>query len=66
MKSYRTKSDEVEWARNGIVATVHNGEVIPVVQNRIVDAGFKDLVLVPMGADKVFVRSSEGVDAMLT
>ncbi|MCI44167.1 sulfate transporter, partial [Trifolium medium] len=40
MKSYRTKLDDAEWARNGIVATVHNGEAIPVVQNRIVDAGF--------------------------
>ncbi|MCI66974.1 hypothetical protein A2U01_0088232, partial [Trifolium medium] len=33
MKSYRTQSDDAEWARNGIVATVHNGEAIPVVQN---------------------------------
>ncbi|MCI71612.1 hypothetical protein A2U01_0092875, partial [Trifolium medium] len=30
MKSYRTQSDDAEWARNGIVATVHNGEAIPV------------------------------------
>ncbi|MCH87933.1 hypothetical protein A2U01_0008814, partial [Trifolium medium] len=66
MKSYRTKSDDAEWACNGLVATVYNGEAISVVQNRIVDAGFKDLVLIPMGADKVFVRSSEGVDAMVT
>ncbi|PNX61614.1 putative sulfate transporter, partial [Trifolium pratense] len=28
------------------------------------DAGFYDLVLLPMGADKVFVRSLEGVDVM--
>ncbi|GAU29239.1 hypothetical protein TSUD_362290 [Trifolium subterraneum] len=34
------------------------------VQNRIIDAGFKDLVLIPMGADKVFVRSSIGEDTM--
>ncbi|MCI34307.1 hypothetical protein A2U01_0055526, partial [Trifolium medium] len=27
------------------------------MQNRIVDADFKDLVIIPMGADKVFVRS---------
>ncbi|MCI96523.1 hypothetical protein A2U01_0117823, partial [Trifolium medium] len=31
MKSYRTRSDDAEWARNGIVATVYNGEAIPVV-----------------------------------
>ncbi|PNX63322.1 putative sulfate transporter, partial [Trifolium pratense] len=58
--------DDVKWARNGVVATVINGEAIPVVQNRISDAGFKDLVLIPMGADKVFVRSMEDVDAMTT
>ncbi|MCH90475.1 sulfate transporter, partial [Trifolium medium] len=64
LRSYRTMSDDVMWAHNGIVATIINGEAIPVVQNRITDAGFNDLVLIPMGADKVFVRNSEGVDAM--
>ncbi|MCI26078.1 DUF4283 domain protein, partial [Trifolium medium] len=47
-----------------LVATVTNGEVVPVVQNRITDAGFNELVLIPMGADKVFVRSLVGVDAL--
>ncbi|PNX64743.1 hypothetical protein L195_g062266, partial [Trifolium pratense] len=28
------------------------------------DAGFIDLILIPMGADKVFVRSTENEDAM--
>jgi hypothetical protein len=32
------------------------------VQNRIIDAGFGDLVITPMGADKVFLRQSEGGD----
>ncbi|XP_045831171.1 uncharacterized protein LOC123922499 [Trifolium pratense] len=66
MRSYQTKSDDVKWARNCVVATVINGEAISVVQNRILDAGFKDLVLIPMGADRVFVRSMEDVDAMTT
>ncbi|CAJ2667463.1 unnamed protein product [Trifolium pratense] len=66
MRSYQAKPDDVKWARNGVVATVINGEAIPVVQNRISDVGFKDLVLIPMGADKVFVRSMEDVDAMTT
>ncbi|MCI53169.1 sulfate transporter, partial [Trifolium medium] len=59
LRNYRSKSDDVKWAQNGLVAIVINGEAIPVVQNRITDAGFGDLVLIPMGADKVFVRSSE-------
>ncbi|MCI30698.1 sulfate transporter, partial [Trifolium medium] len=42
------------------VATVVNGEAVPVVQSRITDAGFHDVILIPMGADKVFVRSATG------
>ncbi|MCI68277.1 sulfate transporter, partial [Trifolium medium] len=64
MRNYRTKTDDMKWAQNGIVATVINGEAVPVVHNRITDAGFDDLVLIPMGAHKVFVRSSVGDDAM--
>ncbi|KAK2444862.1 heterogeneous nuclear ribonucleoprotein A0 [Trifolium repens] len=62
LRKYRSKPDDVQWAQNGIVATVING--VPMVQNRIVDAGFDDLVITPMGADKVFIRCTEGGDAM--
>ncbi|CAJ2645133.1 unnamed protein product [Trifolium pratense] len=64
MRNYRTKSDDIKWVKNGLVGTVLNGEAIPLIQNRISDAGFGDLVIIPMGADKVFVRSSEGVDVL--
>jgi hypothetical protein len=65
LRNYSSKVGDVQWAQNGLVATVINGEAIPVVQNRITDAGFRDLVITPMGADKVFVRRTEGGDAML-
>ncbi|WJX65942.1 hypothetical protein P8452_50550 [Trifolium repens] len=52
VRSYRSKSEDVQWAQKGLVATVINGEAIPVVQNRVIDAGFEDLVVTPMGADK--------------
>ncbi|MCH79622.1 cysteine-rich receptor-like protein kinase, partial [Trifolium medium] len=64
MRNYRTKSDDVKWVQNGIVATITNGEVFPVIQSRLTDTGFDDLVLIPMGADKVFVRSLTGEDAL--
>jgi hypothetical protein len=64
VRSYRSKSEDVQWAQKGLVATVINGEAIPVVQNRVIDAGFEDLVVTPMGADKVFLRRAEGGDAM--
>ncbi|GAU47563.1 hypothetical protein TSUD_404100 [Trifolium subterraneum] len=54
----------VEWVQSGLVATIFNGEAIPIVQNRITDAGFNDVVIIPLGADKVFVRSTEGVDTL--
>jgi len=44
------------------VATVHNGESIPLIQQRILDAGFENLDIIPMGADKVYLRSSNVVD----
>jgi hypothetical protein len=62
VRSYRSKSDDVQWANNGLVATVINGEAIPIVHNRIIDAGFADVVITPMGADKVFIRQEEGGD----
>ncbi|GAU48515.1 hypothetical protein TSUD_244350 [Trifolium subterraneum] len=64
LRKYCTKPDDVQWVHNGLVATVINGEAIPVVQNRITDAGFTDVEIIPMGADKVFVRSSEEIDSM--
>ncbi|PNY12472.1 putative sulfate transporter [Trifolium pratense] len=65
-RSYHSKPDDSKWALNGVVASVVNGEAIPVLQNRIRDAGFNDLVLIPMGADKVFVRNIENTDTNAT
>ncbi|GAU41193.1 hypothetical protein TSUD_26180 [Trifolium subterraneum] len=64
MRNFRTMPDDVQWAQNGLVASVINGEAVPVVQNRITDAGFHDLVIIPMGAEKVFIRSTAGADVL--
>ncbi|PNX99301.1 hypothetical protein L195_g022566, partial [Trifolium pratense] len=64
LRCYRAEPDDVSWAQNGLVATVSNGEAVPVMQRRLTDAGFTDVVLIPMGAEKVFVRSLAGDDAM--
>jgi hypothetical protein len=64
LRSYRSKSDDVQWAHRGLVATVINGEAIPVVHNMIVDARFADVVITPIGADKVFIRRTEGGGVM--
>ncbi|GAU47370.1 hypothetical protein TSUD_403730 [Trifolium subterraneum] len=64
VRSYKTKVDDVCWAQTGLVATITNGEVVPVVQNRITDARFNNLTLIPLGANKVFIRSMVGEDAL--
>ncbi|MCH79282.1 cysteine-rich receptor-like protein kinase [Trifolium medium] len=64
MRKYNTTSDDLQWAREGVVATVINGEAIPIIQNRIMDAGFNELAIIPLGADKVFVRTSSEMDVV--
>jgi len=44
------------------MASVINAEAIPVVQNRLEDAGFSDLDVIPLDADRVFIRSSSNVE----
>jgi hypothetical protein len=65
LRKYRSVPEDVQWARSGVVATVSNGEVIPVVRRRIADAGFSDLEVLHLGADKVFVQSLAGSDVAL-
>ncbi|MCI35645.1 sulfate transporter, partial [Trifolium medium] len=35
VRKFNSRMDDVKWAQNGLVATVINGEAVPVVQNRI-------------------------------
>jgi hypothetical protein len=55
----------LKWARQGVVATVKNGEVIQVIQARVADASFQNLHIIPMGADKVFIHSLTTEDVMI-
>lgn len=54
---YRSNIEDLKWARSGVLANLVNGEAITVVQNRVDDAGFADLEIIPVGADRVFLRS---------
>jgi hypothetical protein len=49
-----------------VVASVINGEAIPMIQNRVEDVGFTDLDIIPLGADKNFIRSLLDSDVMKT
>ncbi|MCH84567.1 sulfate transporter, partial [Trifolium medium] len=65
VRSYSSTQEDMSWAQSGVVASVINGEAIPLVQQRIEDAGFSDLCIVPLGADKVFIRCLSAEDAMV-
>ena len=59
---YTSSASDMLWASKGMVASVLNGDAIPVLQRRIFDAGFVKLVIILLGADKVFLRSLDDVD----
>ena len=59
---YTSAASDMSWASKGMVASVLNGDVIPMLQRRIFDAGFAKLVIIPLGADKVFLRSLDDED----
>jgi len=45
-----------------LIGTVTDGTAVPIIQNRVEDAGFKDIDIIPLGADKVFVHSLSGAN----
>jgi len=59
---YMSATSDMLWASKSVMATVLNGEVIPILQRWIYDAGFEKLDIIPLGADKVIVRSPDGED----
>jgi len=63
---YTSSVFDMSWASKGLVVSVLNGDAIPVLQRRIFDAGFVNLVIILLGADKVFIRSLEAVDVSST
>ncbi|XP_039690367.1 uncharacterized protein [Medicago truncatula] len=61
VRMYRSSVEDLQWARSGVTATVTNGESIRGVQDRIADAGISEIDIIPLGADKVFIRSMSEV-----
>ena len=62
VQKYSSCEDDVAWASRGLIGTVIDGTTIPLIQNRVEDAGFKDIDIIPLGADKVFVHSLSNID----
>jgi len=59
---YNSRSEDRGWANGGLVATVVSGDSTLSPQQRVEDAGFDNVVVTPMGSDKVFLHCSRGGD----
>lgn len=59
---YTPTDQDVLWASRCMIATVLDGEAIPVLQRRIYDAGFENLDIISMGADKVLLKTEDESD----
>jgi hypothetical protein len=62
MLSYISKPEDRMWANGGVVARVVSGESSLSLQQRVVDAGFVNIEVIPMGSDRVLLRCSNGED----
>jgi len=63
--AYQSNEDDLKWAQSGVLATVVKGEAITLVQSRVEDAGFVDLDIILLGADRVFLRSTSEKETMV-
>ena len=64
VRSYKSKAEDLLWARKGVIVLVLNGEAIPIIQTRIADASFDDLDIIPFSAYKVYSRSVSNADVI--
>jgi len=53
---YSSKEEDRLWAIRGMVAKVVSGDSSLSIQQRVVDAGFDNVVVTPMGSDQVFLH----------
>lgn len=64
VRKYRSNMNDLKWARSGVLVTVVNGEAITLIQNRVEDAGFVNLDIIPLGADRVFLKSTSNKETL--
>jgi len=57
-------NEDVVWASKGAFARVLNGDFIPIVQQKIIDAGFDYVRVLPRGGDNVVLFCSGKEDMM--
>jgi len=56
---YSSTDQDLSWATKGLVVSVSNGEAIPVLQRQIFYVDFDNLVIIPLGANKVLLQIND-------
>jgi hypothetical protein len=57
---FNSREEDLKWASAGMVATLVSGESAVALQQKVEDAGFSNLVVIPMGGDRVLYIVSMG------
>ena len=63
-RKFLSDNEDVVWASKGVFARVLNGDYIPIVQQKIIDAGFDNVQVLPRGGDNVVLFCPGKVDMM--
>jgi len=63
-RKFHSDNEDVIWASKGALAKVRNGDFIPIVQQKIIDAGFDNVRVVPRGGDNVILFCAGKEDMM--
>jgi hypothetical protein len=61
VSNYCSDKEDVAWTHKGVVGRVLKGEDVLVVQQRILDDGFENVYVIPMGGDNVFLTCIEKI-----
>jgi len=59
---YKSCDADRRWASSGVVASVIAGDLTLAAQQRVEEAGFANVVVTPIGGDKVFLTCCGGED----
>jgi len=54
--AYKSRDEDLKWAKSGMVASIFTGDSVLALQQRMDDAGFRQVIVTPMGGDKVFLH----------
>ncbi|KEH26001.1 RNA recognition motif [Medicago truncatula] len=54
-RKFHSDNEDVVWASKEALAKLLNGQFIPIVQQKIIDAGFDNVRVVPRGGDNVIL-----------